>query len=57
MDTGTATMRRDSVPGVCPVLLVVELELDLVSDLVDEDLSQQDAHQLWERKRRKRRGG
>lgn len=41
-----------SVRGVCPVLLVVELQLDLVSDLVDEDLSQQDAHQLQDRRRR-----
>lgn len=38
------------------MLLVVELQLDLVSDLVDEDLSQQDAHQLQERGGRGRRG-
>lgn len=35
------------------MLLVVELQFDLVSDLVDEDLSQQDAHQLQERKRKR----
>lgn len=28
------------------MLLVVELQLDLVADLVDEELSQDDAHQL-----------
>lgn len=38
------------------MLLVVELQLDLVSDLVDEDLSQQDAHQLWVRERKRMTG-
>lgn len=35
-----------SVPRVRSVLLVVELQLDLVLDLVDEDLGQQDSHEL-----------
>lgn len=33
-----------SGPGVCPVLLVVELQLDLVADLVDEEPRQDDAY-------------
>lgn len=33
------------------MLLVVELELDLVLDLIDEDLGQQDSHQLGEVRR------
>lgn len=36
-----------SVPGVCSMLLVVQLELYLVSDLVDEDLGEEDSNQLW----------
>lgn len=35
-----------SVPWVSPVLLVVELELDLIFYLIHEDLGQQDSHQL-----------
>lgn len=39
-----------SVPWVRPVLLVVQLQLDLILYLVHEDLGQQDPHQLQRRK-------
>lgn len=41
-----------SSPGVGAVLEVVFLELDLVFDLVDQNLRQEDSHQLQETKQR-----
>lgn len=41
------SLKCGSAPIVRAVLLVVVLELDLVFDLVDQNLRQEDANQLW----------
>lgn len=43
-----------SVPRVGAVLEVVVLELDLIFDLVDQNLRQEDANQLQDRKHKQR---
>lgn len=43
---GCYAAKRPLVPGICSVLLVVELELYLISDLMDKNLGQQNSHQL-----------
>lgn len=45
-------IRPRSAPRVGAVLEVVVLELDLIFDLVDQNLRQEDANQLQERKHR-----